>query len=208
MLDIARGKFASGEKIEFQRADAIALPFQDEAFDAVACQFGVMFFPDKAQAYREVYRVLARGGTYHFNVWDSFAFNPFARIAQDTVARFFQEDAPIFYTVPFGYHRIDDIKAALTETGFEDIAAHVLKIDKPIPRARQFAEGLILGNPIVEEIQARGAVDPEAIVAALTTALQDAFGPDPGCMPLQAIVFRACKREGRIWGPLAAVPAL
>jgi SAM-dependent methyltransferase len=207
MLDIARPKFAGGEKIEFRRADATVLPFQDEQFDAVACQFGVMFFPDKAKAYREVHRVLARGGTYHFNVWDSFAFNPFARITQDTVARFFPEDAPIFYTVPFGYHRIDDIKAALTEAGFEDIAAHVLKIDKPIPKARQFAEGLILGNPIVEEIQTRG-VDPETIVTALTTALQGAFGPDPGCMPLQAIVFRARKREGGIWGPFAAVPAL
>jgi SAM-dependent methyltransferase len=207
MLDIAQEKFQDGEKIEFRRADATTLPFQDEAFDAVACQFGVMFFPDKARAYREVHRVLARGGTYHFNVWDSFAFNPFARIAQDTVARFFRGDAPIFYTVPFGYHRIDDIKAALTEAGFEDIAAHVLKIDKPIPKARQFAEGLILGNPIVEEIQTRG-VDPEAIVAALVTALQGAFGPDPGCMPLQAIVFRARKREGGVWGPFAAVPAL
>jgi SAM-dependent methyltransferase len=207
MLDIARGKFAGGEKVEFRRVDATVLPFQDEEFDAVACQFGVMFFPDRAKAYREVHRVLAHGGTYHFNVWDSFAFNPFARIAQDTVARFFRENAPTFYTVPFGYHRIDDIKAALVEAGFEDIAVHVLKIDKSIPKARQFAEGLILGNPIVEEIQTRG-VDPEAIVTALTTALQAAFGPDPGCMPLQAIVFRARKREGGVWGPLAAVPAL
>jgi SAM-dependent methyltransferase len=207
MLDIARRKFAVGEKIEFRRADATALPFQDEEFDAVACQFGVMFFPDKARAYREVHRVLVRGGTYHFNVWDSFAFNPFARIAQDTVARFFRADAPVFYTVPFGYHRIDDIKASLLEAGFDDIAAHVLKIDRPIPKARQFAEDLILGNPIVEEIQARG-VDPEMIVVALTAALQDAFGPDPGYMPLQAIVFRACKCQSRVWGPFAAVPAL
>ncbi len=207
MLDIARQKFAGGEKVEFRRADATALPFRDEEFDAVACQFGVMFFPDRAKAYREVHRVLMRGGTYHFNVWDSFTFNPFARITQDTVARFFREDAPIFYAVPFGYHRIDDIKASLLEAGFEDIAVHVLKIDRSIPSSRQFAEGLILGNPIVEEIRTRG-VDPEAIVKALTTALQAAFGPDPGRMPLQAIVFRACKREGRVWGPYAAVPAL
>jgi ubiquinone/menaquinone biosynthesis C-methylase UbiE len=194
MLEIARRKFAGGEKIEFRRADATALPFRDEEFDAVVCQFGVMFFPDKAKAYHEVHRVLTRGGTYHFNVWDSFAFNPFARITQDTVGRFFREDAPIFYTVPFGYHRIDDIKASLIEAGFNDIAAHVLSVDKTIAKARQFAEGLILGNPIVEEIQTRGTVDPEAIVTALTAALQDAFGADPGSMPLQAIVFRACKR--------------
>jgi SAM-dependent methyltransferase len=197
MLDIARRKFAGGEKIEFRHADATALPFRDEEFDAVVCQFGVMFFPDKAKAYREVRRVLVRGGTYHFSVWDSFAFNPFARIAQETVGRIFRGDAPIFYTVPFGYHRIDDIKASLAEAGFEGIAAHVLKIDKVIPKARQFAEGLILGNPIVEEIQMRGTADLEAIVAGLTAALQGAFGDDPGHMPLQAIVFSACKSQ--IW---------
>jgi ubiquinone/menaquinone biosynthesis C-methylase UbiE len=206
MLDQASRRQAEGAP-QWKQADALALPFADQSFDAVACQFGVMFFPDKARAYREVHRVLVRGGTYHFNVWDSFTFNPFARITQDTVARFFREDAPIFYAVPFGYHRIDDIKASLLEAGFEDIAVHVLKIDRSIPSSRQFAEGLILGNPIVEEIRTRG-VDPEPIVTAVMTALQAAFGPDPGCMPLQAIVFRARKREGRVWGPLAAVPAL
>ena len=55
-------------------------------------------------------------------------------------------------------------------------------------------KGLILGNPIIEEIRTRGAVDPDAIVDATTAALQRAFGQDPGCMPLQAIVFSARKR--------------
>ena len=101
----------------------------------------------------------------------------------------------------------------MIEAGFEDIAAHVLKIDKSIPKARQFAEGLILGNPIVEEIQTRGAVELEAIVAAPTAALHGSFGTDPGCMPLQAIVFSACKRggkacDGKVCGPFTAVPAL
>jgi phage tail sheath gpL-like len=70
----------------------------------------------------------------------------------------------------------------------------VLKIDKMIPEARRLAEGLILGNPIIEEICARGAPDPDAIVAAVTAALQGEFGHDPGRMPLQAIIFQARKR--------------
>ena len=194
MLAVARRKFSAGERVEFQTADATALPFRDGDFDAAVCQFGVMFFPDKDSAYREVHRVLAHRGRYYFNVWDSFAFNPFACITQETVGRFFSKDAPLFYTVPFGYHRIDEIKASLIEVGFEDITAQVLKVEKTIPNARRFAEGLILGNPIVEEIRGRGAVEPEAIVAAVTAALQDAFGQDPGHMPLQAIVFSARKR--------------
>ncbi len=193
MLEIAKQKFSADDRIEFQPADATALPFADGAFDAVVSQFGVMFFPDKDRAYREAYRVLAPGGRYHFNVWDSFAFNPFARISHDTVGGFFNGDPPTFFTVPFGYHRIDEIKSSLLAVGFTEIAAHVLRIDKTITTARQFAEGLVLGNPIIDEIRARGTINSAPIIAAVTMALQIAFGEDPGRMPLQAIVFSALK---------------
>jgi ubiquinone/menaquinone biosynthesis C-methylase UbiE len=194
MLAVARRKFGAGEKIEFQQADATALPFDDGAFDTIVSQFGVMFFHDKDKGYREAYRVLGRGGRYHFNVWDSFDFNPFARISHDTIAGFFNGDAPAFFTVPFGYHRIDEIKSSLLAAGFTDISVHVLKIDKTITASRQFAEGLILGNPIIEEIRVRGTTDSATIIAAVGAALQNAFGEDPGRMPLQAIFFSALKR--------------
>ncbi len=111
MLDVARTKFRPGEQIMFQTADAFALPFLDGAFDAVVCQFGVMFFPDKAQSYREAHRVLAPGGRYLFNVWDSHRHNPFARITHELVQQLFPSDTPSFYRVPFGYSAIDPIKS-------------------------------------------------------------------------------------------------
>jgi SAM-dependent methyltransferase len=194
MLEFARQKFSADEKIEFRPADAIALPFEDGTFDMLVCQFGVMFFADKDKSYREAYRVLASGGRYHFNVWDSFDFNPFARISHETVGCFFPKDSPTFFTVPFGYHRIDAIKASLLGAGFEDISVHVLKIDKTIPEVRRLAQGLIFGNPIIEEICARETTNPSAIVDAVTMALQSTFGQDPGRMPLQAIIFDALKR--------------
>ena len=70
MLDIARKKFHPDELIEFQQADAMALPFADASFDAVVCQFGAQFFPDKEKSYREAHRVLAPGGRYVFSVPD------------------------------------------------------------------------------------------------------------------------------------------
>jgi ubiquinone/menaquinone biosynthesis C-methylase UbiE len=71
MLEVARTKFKPGEEVDFQPADAAALPFPDGAFDTVVCQFGVMFFPQKDTSYREVRRVLAPGRRYLFSVWDS-----------------------------------------------------------------------------------------------------------------------------------------
>src|SRR5262249_18999843 len=88
MLALAGAKFRSGEHVAFELADATALPFGDNRFNAVICQFGLMFFPDKDKSFREVYRVLAPGGRYFFSVWDEHRYNPFGRIADETVAKF------------------------------------------------------------------------------------------------------------------------
>ena len=66
--------------VEWRQADAMQLPFRDGTFDAVVCQFGVMFFPDKARAYSEARRMLRPGGVFMFNVWDRIEDNEFADI--------------------------------------------------------------------------------------------------------------------------------
>jgi ubiquinone/menaquinone biosynthesis C-methylase UbiE len=193
MLDVARTKFRSGEAVDFRPADAASLPFSDGAFDAVVCQFGVMFFPQKEAAYREVHRVLAGGGHYLFSVWDSHRHNPFGRIAHEAAASFFPADPPQFYNVPFSYYRIDPIKESLIEIGFNNINIAVVKLYKEIPDVARFARGLIHGNPLIDQIRTRGGVEPDRVVDALTRALRAEFGADPARMPLQAIVFSATK---------------
>lgn len=195
MLDLAQTKFRSSEQVAFQPADACALPFPDGAFDAVVCQFGVMFFPDKAQSYREVYRVLAPGGRYLFNVWDSHRHNPFGRITHELVQRLFPSDPPQFYHVPFGYHEIDLIKKAVFEAGLTDIITAVVRQETEVANLAAFARGLVCGNPLAEQIKARGSVDSDRVVDALTDALRREVGADPGRTPLQAIVFEASKHK-------------
>ena len=195
MLDIARTKFRSSEQVEFQPADAMALPFADASFDAVVCQFGLMFFPDKPKSCSEVFRVLAPGGRYVFSVWDSHRYNPFGRIAHEVPARFFPADPPQFYNVPFSCHQIDPIKEFLIAAGFGDIDIAVVALEKEIPDAMIFARGLVYGNPLIDQIRSRGGVGPEIIVDAMVQALRREFGADPGRMPLQAVVFSATKRS-------------
>ncbi len=195
MLDVARTKFRSGEQVAFQPADACALPFPDGAFDVVVCQFGVMFFPDKAQSYREVHRVLAPGGRYLFNVWDSHRYNPFGRITHELVQRLFPSDPPQFYHVPFGYHEIDPIKKALIEARLTDTTTAVVRQETEVANLAAFARGLVCGNPLAEQIKVRDSVDPGRVVDALTDVLRGEIGADPGRTPLQAIVFEAGKHR-------------
>ena len=190
MLDVARGKFGSDERVDFRPADATNLPFLDGAFDTVVCQFGVMFFPDKDRSYREVRRVLAPGGRYLFSVWDSHRHNPFGRIAHEVAGSFFTADPPRFYQVPFGAHAIDPIKESLIDAGFADIRIHVVALEKEIVDAGSFARGVVYGNPLIDEIRMGGGAHPDQIVSAMTKALSREFAPS-GRMPLQAILFDA-----------------
>jgi SAM-dependent methyltransferase len=194
MLEIARTKFRPNEQVDFRPADAIALPFPDGSFDAVVCQFGVMFFPEKDKSYREIHRVLAPGGRYLFNVWDAHSYNKFGRIAHEVAASFFPSDPPQFYKVPFSYHQIDPIKDSLVNAGFTDITVAAVRLDKEIPDATLFARGLVYGNPLIDQIRARGGVNPDQVVDVLAHALRAEFGADPGRTSLQAIIFSASRR--------------
>jgi SAM-dependent methyltransferase len=196
MLDVARTKFHPDELIEFQQADAMALPFADASFAAVVCQFSVMFFPDKEKSYREAYRVLASGGRYVFSVWDG-SYNRYGcmrhgRVADEVAAQFFPTDPPQFYRVPSSYNKIDPIKDSLSDIGFIDLRIAVLTWEKQVADIGAFARALVYGNPLIDMIRTRGGVDPDQVVNALGKALAREFG-NPALLPLQAILFETTR---------------
>ena len=121
MIAHARTRIADDPAIEWRQADGTSLPFPDRAFDAVVCQFGLMFFPDKAKGVREAYRVLAPGGLYLFNVWDRIERNAVVRITHETLGTFFPDDPPRFYETPFSLHDTAVVRGLLDAAGFVDV---------------------------------------------------------------------------------------
>src|SRR5438034_4528997 len=117
MIQNAAQKFRQGEAVEWRQADASSLPFDDASFDAVACQFGIMFVPDKALSAREARRVLKPGGVFLFNVWDSMEHNDLGRIAHETISSFFGMGPPTFHQAPFGSQRRNEISPLRESVG-------------------------------------------------------------------------------------------
>lgn len=189
MLEVARQKFQPDETVQFEMVDAMELKFATASVDAVVCQFGVMFFPDKEQSYAEVHRVLKPGSSYVFNVWDTWQENPFARITHQTFEAFFPENPPGFYKVPFAYNNAREIEESLSRAGFAKVTIERLPLRSKIPSAANFAKGLVFGNPIYDEIITRGG-NPDKLCAAVADAIDRQLGED---MPLQALIVQASK---------------
>jgi SAM-dependent methyltransferase len=158
MLDQAS---AVGTKrpVEWRQADAMQLPFGDGTFDAVVCQFGVMFFPEKSKAFSEARRVLRPGGVFLFNVWDRITENEFADTVTTALESLFPEDPPRFLArTPHGYHDQRIIAHDLADAGFvaspriDTVAARSRATSPRVP-----AIAYCQGTPLRNEIESRDA---------------------------------------------------
>ncbi|MGH6623692.1 MAG: class I SAM-dependent methyltransferase, partial [Burkholderiaceae bacterium] len=177
MLDTAA---AMGTKrpVEWRQADAMQLPFADGTFEAVVCQFGVMFFPDKAKAFSEVQRVLRPGGVFIFNAWDRIAENELADEVTIALASVFPADPPRFMArVPHGYSDRATIERDLVNGGFGKSAQIVTvaarsRADSPRTAAIAYCQG----TPLRNEIEARDAARLGEATDIVERAIARRFG--------------------------------
>ncbi len=179
------------ENVEFQIEIALALSFDDASFDAVACQFSVMFFPDKLVSLQETARVLKPGGKFYFNIWDSFEHNHLIQTVNKTVTEYLPDDPPDFYNVPYGYYQIDVIKGLLHQAGFADIEISVLPRISATSEARDVAMGYVMGTPARLQIEQRDPQSLPKIVDAVEQAIGEKFGFQDVKAKMQAVVFTA-----------------
>jgi ubiquinone/menaquinone biosynthesis C-methylase UbiE len=180
MVDYAKAKQPSEHHITWQQADALALPFADESFDAVVCQFGVMFFPDKIKGYREARRVLRPGGRFYFNVWTQISDSEFADVVTQALATVFPRDPPrCLARTPHGYHDVAIIRRELTEAGFTSVAIDTLEQTSKAASPREPAVAYCQGTPLRNEIEARAASRLEEATQTATDALARRFGSGP-----------------------------
>ncbi|MDQ6858745.1 MAG: class I SAM-dependent methyltransferase [Chloroflexota bacterium] len=178
MLDQA-ASIGTARPVEWRQADAMRLPFPERSFDAVVCQFGVMFFPDKPMAFAEARRVLTPGGVFIFSVWDRIEENEFADTVTTALESLFPADPPRFLArTPHGYHDVRTIERNLAAGGFaaptetSTVATRSRAASPRIP-----AVAYCQGTPLRNEIESRDASRLGEATDTVTAAIAERFGP-------------------------------
>lgn len=192
MLEFAAQRLTSG-RVSFRTADAQDLPFEDDSFDLVVCQFGAMFFPDRVRAHREARRTMRSAGRYLLVSFDALDRNGVPRVASEAVAALFPDDPPSYMERgPFSYADPEVIKQDLELAGFTQIEVDTVALSSRV-HAREAAEGLVLGSPFRAEIERRSPSSLERALDAVTEALAPWDGGDA---PMSAHVVIAGTDHG------------
>lgn len=189
MVETARANLNGEGAHDYRTADGTDLPFEDDSFDLVFCQFGVMFYADKSRGYAEAARVLRPGGAFRFNVWDSLRHNRLCGLAHETMVAMFPDDPPTFMETPFGYADIDTIVSDLQRAGFRRVDVAVRPRESRAPSAAEVVRGVILGSPLGSQLSGMGVL--EEACDGFERALTAEFGTGEIRAPMQAIEFSA-----------------
>ena len=178
MLNLA-SEVGTIRPVEWRQADAMKLPFEDSVFDAVVCQFGVMFFPEKSKAFSETRRVLRSGGVFMFNVWDRIEENEFAHTVTQALESLFPKDPPRFMArIPHGYYDLATIERDLKHGGFlasPQISTVAARSQAASPRIPAIA--YCQGTPLRNEIETRDKSLLGEATEIASQAIAERFGP-------------------------------
>ena len=193
MIDVARSLAApAGAPIEWQQASALELPLADASVDAVLCQQGLQFFPDRPRAMREMRRVRCGGGRIAVSVWNSTGrYN--AALGQALRQTLGEELASRFCASRRAPPR-DELVGLAADAGFADVDVRVCRLTVRLPAPERFALEHLSATPIAAEI-ARADAAARARIGASVREQLAAFADGEGASyPEETYLLTAWRR--------------
>lgn len=181
---------AAGAPIEWIERSALDLGLPDTSFDAVLCQQGLQFFPDKALALREMRRVLVRGGRLALSVWNSLG--SYNSAVGRVLARFVSKEAADAFNASRRQAPAERELARLaTEAGLSDVEVRVSRIDIHLPHIDQFTVDHLAATPVASAIAAADRETRMQIGASVKDELQRYSDGDGVTYPEETFVLTA-----------------
>ncbi len=191
MISIAKS-IVHDKNINWLQADALELPFDDNSFDLVVIQFGVMFFPDRQKGLHEAYRVLKQGGKLIFNTWDRTENVPGVYEGRNVIESYFEDNPPKFYSIPFSMYDEKELRELPAKAGFENVKVSLVKKEGYSSSTADLSVGIVEGNPIYLAIIEKDPALVSKIRDHVKKVLVEKYG-DSITVPLQAWVVEASK---------------
>ena len=193
MLDIAATRVSS-PNVTVRQADALELPFDDDSFDLVVCQFGIMFYPDKVRGNAEAARVLRDGGHYLLGIWDRIERNTLSHLANQAMRQLFPDNPPQFMTRgPFSYYEPEWIERDLEEAGFATIDIETVEAVSRSGSGEDAARGLVYGSPMGIELEDYGPGALDRVFGILSQSARQHEGTDGFAAPMVAHIVNASR---------------
>jgi SAM-dependent methyltransferase len=181
--------------VRFEQADAEALPFDPDTFDAVVNAFGMCHLSNPDVALREAFRVLKRGGRMAFTVWDT----PERAVAFGVVYAAVRVHGSMDVGLPAGpnfflFSDPEQSTKALLDAGFVSPSCRqvpqVWRLSDPDELFEVFTEGTVRAAAM---IRAQSPLSIEAIRTALRDTVAMYKRGDYFEMPAPAILATAVK---------------
>jgi SAM-dependent methyltransferase len=198
MLETARAQTpTAGAPVEWREGDAHGLPCTDATFDVVCCQQGVQFFPEKAQALREMHRVLAPGGRLLLSVWRSLPYNPYGRALADARERHLGAAAGNGSRAPYGFGDMEALRTLLTATGFRDVHISIVILTLRHPAPAEFIAGQLAATPLAGAVAALDAAAQVALRHDILATLRPYTDDEGLAVPIEAHVAMARREDAQ-----------
>lgn len=183
--------------VAFRQCASASLPFDDNSFDAVVCRLGVMFFPDPANALREMLRVIKRDGALAFAVWGKSELNPFSYLITDVLARHFGAAAPADPNAPgaFRFAESGSLSKILGEADAVQVRERLLEfhIAAPISPDQFWEVRSETSGTLREKLGTLSRHQADSIAKEIKEAVREFFPNNQMSIPAQMIIVTARK---------------
>jgi ubiquinone/menaquinone biosynthesis C-methylase UbiE len=177
MLAVARTVPQNGgPKIEWREASVLDMPFPDRTFDVTLCQLGLQFFPDRARALAEMFRVLTPGGRLALSVFTAIERTPVAHALANALD---QHLAPGASSIKRSEHSLSDghlLENLVSAAGFSYVTVTSVTQMIRFPSPRDYVRLQLSATPQASMVAGMDAGRRNALIDAITTDLVRSLG--------------------------------
>jgi SAM-dependent methyltransferase len=192
MISVAQSKVKS-DRVTWATADMMNIPFDENKFDLIVCQFGIMLVPDQRKALEEIFRILKPGGKLYFSTWTDLAANKLWSISDEILTSYLAKSTIRSNPGPFSMDDQNAVLNLLRQTGYIDRSVQVVENSGEIATAAMAAYGFIQGLPVSAFIYQENAALMGDIIDAFENALIKEMGDRPLKISQKALLFEAGK---------------